>query len=43
MLAAGTRFKLFDFLGYFFFYFNGVLPGNEMIFFSFVTFFCEKK
>ena len=38
MLAAGTGWKVFDFLGHYF-NFNGVLPGNETVkFFDFGIF-----
>ena len=33
MLAAGIGWRLFDFLRVFFFNFNRVMPGNEMVIF----------
>ena len=39
MLAAGIRWKLFDFLVGIFFNFNGVLPGNDTVKFLYLAFF----
>ena len=33
MLAVGTGLKRFDFFRYFFYYFNGILQGNETVIF----------
>ena len=38
MLAAGIGGRLFDFFS-FFFHFNKVMPGNEMVIFFFFFFF----
>ena len=35
MLDAGIGWRLFDFFRVFFFNFNSVLPGNEMVIFFF--------
>ena len=39
MLDAGIGWRLFDFFRVFFFNFNSVLPGNEMVIFFIIFFF----